>query len=344
MSRFESCSLMLAVSAFATAWGAMRFLCWKRKTLAYCEPETRPSLDEIGLKFVGESEYKGKKYQGGDKTSMGQDFASFYQSLLEPIRCKPGIQLLEIGVWYGKSLAMWAEYFKDAKGAMIQGVDICIDNYRNHLPTLKQMGAFPDDGPEIKIHEYNTFSQEFKKMCTDLLPEQDVIIDDGCHTVESQFSLFRVLFPRLKSGGLYIIEDIENVGPFFSTKYFGHVFGGVAGTALYFKTCAVKDSIESSIRDEENRVKAAYAKLVKDITTLQQRIEMADSNTNGVDKMKKGLGEREEQLRSAPQALGAKAKREMRDRLVANMDELQAFSTDIEEIIVRRNVVVFRKR
>ena len=36
----------------------------------------------------------------------------------------------------------------------------------------------------------------------------DIILDDGGHKMDQQITSFRVLFPILKSGGVYIIEDL----------------------------------------------------------------------------------------------------------------------------------------
>ena len=36
----------------------------------------------------------------------------------------------------------------------------------------------------------------------------DIIIDDGGHRINQQMISFQILFPHLKAGGLYIIEDI----------------------------------------------------------------------------------------------------------------------------------------
>ena len=56
------------------------------------------SLDSIGLRY------------GTDKSSLHHDYLDFYDRFLSPLRLEP-ICILEIGVWYGASLSMWAEYF-----------------------------------------------------------------------------------------------------------------------------------------------------------------------------------------------------------------------------------------
>jgi hypothetical protein len=37
----------------------------------------------------------------------------------------------------------------------------------------------------------------------------DIIIDDGGHTMKQQITSFIYLFPKVRSGGLYVIEDLQ---------------------------------------------------------------------------------------------------------------------------------------
>ena len=42
----------------------------------------------------------------------------------------------------------------------------------------------------------------------------DIIIDDGGHTMQQQITSFKVLFPHVKSGGIYVIEDLHTSYPY----------------------------------------------------------------------------------------------------------------------------------
>ena len=101
----------------------------------------------------------------------------------------PVNRLLEIGVQYGGSLRIWHDMFPEAE---IVGVDID--------PGCKRH-ARPQDNISIQIGD----QMDLKFL--DSLGEFDVILDDGGHTMDQQQTSFRVLFPKMPKGSIYIIED-----------------------------------------------------------------------------------------------------------------------------------------
>lgn len=103
-------------------------------------------------------------------------------------------KLLEIGVQYGGSLKMWDEYFHNAK---IYGIDI--------NPDCKNLAK---NNIDIQIGSQN--DKAFLKRYADYVKSLDIIIDDGGHTMEQQLNTFKILFPILSDGGIYIVEDIES--------------------------------------------------------------------------------------------------------------------------------------
>lgn len=105
--------------------------------------DSETSLDDIGLKYAY-AFGKGKLYTGGDKTSLGHGFTTHYDSLLHHLRLQP-VQLLELGVCHGKSLAMWSEYF--AQGT-IHGVDIDLKHFHANESELKKRGL---DTSKIRV-------------------------------------------------------------------------------------------------------------------------------------------------------------------------------------------------
>lgn len=168
------------------------------------------TLDQIGIQYIEEGQFaKGKEYKGGDKTTLAKGFTKKYAQLFDPIRSQP-IVLLELGVLHGRSVAMWSDYFANGQ---IHGLDVSLGPFNYNRATLLKLGAFKNNN--VTLHEYDLkgtkFQEEFLKM--DI--QYDIIIDDANHEPRYQFDNFMLLFPKLKSGGYYIIEDIIKPVGFF---------------------------------------------------------------------------------------------------------------------------------
>ena len=109
------------------------------------------------------------------------------------------IKLLEIGVGGydspdkgGNSLRMWKKYFPFGK---IYSIDI----YDKHKLQENRIRIF--QGSQID----ELFLQELMKE----IGELDIIIDDGSHNNQHIIKTFEILFPYLKVGGIYVVEDTE---------------------------------------------------------------------------------------------------------------------------------------
>jgi len=100
---------------------------------------------------------------------------------------------LEIGIYSGGSLCMWRDYFGPA--AHIYGVDI--------QPDCK---VYETDRTKIFIGDQSdpSFWEEFRSR----VPTLDVVVDDGGHTFHQQAISFEQLLPHLRSGGVYLCEDV----------------------------------------------------------------------------------------------------------------------------------------
>lgn len=113
-----------------------------------------------------------------------------YERFFAPYKDKP-INILEIGVSHGGSLEIWAKYFHPDSN--IVGVDI--------EPLCKSI-----EGGNIKIF---TGSQADRSFMESLPFEFDIIIDDGSHVQSHVRETFSIMFPKLKNGGLYLVEDLH---------------------------------------------------------------------------------------------------------------------------------------
>ncbi len=136
-----------------------------------------------------------------DKADFCHNYCPIYQSLFDGIKDTTK-HLLEIGISEGASVRMWADYFKNAN---IYGIDIEYFN-QNHKGKLDQ---------RIKTfiaHQEN--EDEMLKVVSEIDAPIDIIIDDGSHDPQHIKDSLRILYPFLKQGGLYLIEDVEFVQQF----------------------------------------------------------------------------------------------------------------------------------
>jgi hypothetical protein len=118
-------------------------------------------------------------------------YVDSYAELFKPYRNQP-INLLEIGIDFGYSLALWRAYFDKA---IIHGID-----NRNVLQFTEEVNPIIHDGNDPGIIDKYFSNLEF-----------DIIIDDASHEVSHQVLRFPIYFPKLKKGGLYVIEDIQDL-------------------------------------------------------------------------------------------------------------------------------------
>ncbi len=115
-----------------------------------------------------------------------------YDLHMAEFKDKP-IRLLEIGVGDGGSLYMWKEYFSSGH---IVGIDID--------PSKKK---FQGEGIEIYIGDQ--VNSDFLKEIEGKYGQFDIVIDDGGHQMKQQITSFKTLFPLLREGGVYVIEDLH---------------------------------------------------------------------------------------------------------------------------------------
>lgn len=145
--------------------------------------EQHLTLDEIGI------------LEGTDKSSLMNDYLSFYDSAFSAYRHQP-INVLEIGLAAGASLRTWRRYFTQA---VLVGIDIDPSCLR-----------FADKQVEIRIGSQS--DPEFLAKVVSEFPPT-IVIDDGSHRTDDILFTFDRLFPILEPGGCYVIEDLWVHGP-----------------------------------------------------------------------------------------------------------------------------------
>lgn len=154
-------------------------------------------LDKLAIKY------------GTDKSSEYHNYTDIYYRFFDFNR-ENIKNVLEIGVLEGKSIRMWKDYFNNA---MIYAIDI--------NPKCK----FKDERINILIGD-----QTDTNLIETLPNNFDIIIDDGGHQSEKQIESFKLLFPKLKLGGIYVVEDV-------CCSYWSEFNSNNKQTAIeYFKT------------------------------------------------------------------------------------------------------------
>jgi SAM-dependent methyltransferase len=125
-----------------------------------------------------------------DKSSAGHKYTPIYEPYVAALRLEP-VTLLEIGVRRGASVRMWRDYFPNGR---IFGVDI--------IPDAK---VHAGDRLEILIGDQR--DREFLARVKAATGRLDIIVDDGSHRYADQKATLTELWPHLKPGGIYILED-----------------------------------------------------------------------------------------------------------------------------------------
>jgi hypothetical protein len=134
-------------------------------------------------------------YIGTDKNTVHGFVEFFYEQEFKKYKDKP-ISLLEIGVHIGGSLYLWGKYFQNGT---VLGLDI-EDKVRDKWKVL------PNTQYQIK----NAYDQSV----VDSLPNFDIIIDDGPHTLLSQVECIKKYLPKLNDNGVMVIEDVQDISHF----------------------------------------------------------------------------------------------------------------------------------
>jgi len=170
-------------------------------------------LDELGR------DYK------TDKSSEHHDYCKIYESYLSSFKYS-NVSLIEIGVGGyeypdrgGESLRMWYNYFPNGK---IIGIDI---NYKEGIVNDRTefwQGSQDDENllKTITEREENAV--------------QRIIIDDASHSNPLTIETFKKVFPLLKSGDLYFVEDIHT--SYWKEYFDGNEVPGAKGTTMEFFT------------------------------------------------------------------------------------------------------------
>jgi len=146
--------------------------------------------------------------------------------------------MLEIGVHGGGSLSMWKNYFGlDSK---IIGIDINPECKKHEAEGIHVFIGSQDD-PELINNIFN------------LYPNIDIILDDGSHKMEHMIASFELMYDRLSSNGIYMVEDVH-------TSYWSNFGGGLKKEGSFMEF----------VKDKLDELNAAHTKGVIPISKFTQ--------------------------------------------------------------------------
>ncbi len=150
--------------------------------------KNQETLTEIGTRY------------GTDKASRHR-YSEIYEAVFDQLR-NDEVHLLEIGAGRtGASHKMWKEYFTC-------GEIYCMEAFYGQLDTVE---ASELERYGVQTLVGNQLKREDLSRAGEMLPPgalYDIIIDDGAHMYDAINISLGTLFPYLKSGGYYIIEDV----------------------------------------------------------------------------------------------------------------------------------------
>lgn len=148
------------------------------------------TLDEIAIEY------------GADKATIhpvkGHGYTRHYDAAFTSMRESP-LKILEVGVGSGESMKMWLDYFPNAQ---VFGIDIVHDTNPWNTPGGKPAPRYTfftgDQSSEVFwdcfIATYGT--------------DWDIVTDDGGHSSQQIITTFNKMWPYIRRGGFYAIEDL----------------------------------------------------------------------------------------------------------------------------------------
>jgi predicted O-methyltransferase YrrM len=186
-------------------------------------------------------------------TDKGTQYTQVYDRWLSRVR-EQRMRMLEIGLYNGGSLRMWRDYLPNT---VLHGIDI-------DARTL----AYQDEVPDSQVRLVDQGSAAaLEAFVAELGGNYDFILDDGGHTMVQQIVSFEVLWPTVRPGGIYAIEDL-------GTSYYVEYGGGALrdpSTALDH----AKDLADAVNRDHAMHPPGSVRTAVDPISLAKMRRDVA---------------------------------------------------------------------
>lgn len=139
----------------------------------------------------------GRHVNGTDKESC-HHYGAAYERIIGPMRVLAE-SVMEVGVADGSSLLAWAEVFPNARAV---GLDI-------HAASRLGCGQFSMDRIEFHLGDA-TKREDCERAAAGRT--FDFVCEDASHTAGASLLTLLYLWPRVRPGGMYVIEEFYNIG------------------------------------------------------------------------------------------------------------------------------------
>jgi hypothetical protein len=147
-------------------------------------------LNEVFIHFATN---KGSHFFSNNIKHSGHGYDAFYEKLFKENRTK-NLNIMEFGIHHGDSLAALSSYFPNAK---IVGVDK--NPFSANYKSKRIRTLHCDVSSEKNLESLSNY----------LNKDYDYIIDDASHNpIHQKLTLFS-MFQNLKSGGIFVIEELN---------------------------------------------------------------------------------------------------------------------------------------
>lgn len=116
---------------------------------------------------------------------------------------RPVTRMIDLGIYKGGSAVLYHKLFAPEKL-------IAIDSNAKRIPALEAYAARQPDRSLVVARGVNQAdTATLDRLCAEELGGHplDLVVDDASHLYAETRASFRALFPRLRAGGRYIIED-----------------------------------------------------------------------------------------------------------------------------------------
>ncbi len=147
-------------------------------------------LDDLFIQFNSD---KGSHFISNQEKIISHNYADFYEKYFLNKKNNK-LKILELGSHEGKGIAGFYFFFPNSK---LVGANI--NPFQMKFKSERISELYIDVSSKKIIKNFaNHFKYEF-----------DIIIDDASHNLRDILITFSILFKKLKKGGIYVIEDLD---------------------------------------------------------------------------------------------------------------------------------------